>query len=333
LSGLLAALLSSLLWAIGSVLIATGAKRLPVVPLNLIRCLVSTTLFWCLLPFFGGFQALATIPPTAWVWLVVSVLGLLVIGDSLYFRSLDLAGVSWAMPVSSINPLWAVLLAAVLLGEPLSWSLLGGAVLVIVGVVFVSRPSRPAAEEPAPPDAGSWALRTEETSLNQSENAKAWPGAKKGQSSAEARKKGDPRARRTGLLLALGASVMWAVGQVALKPGTAGIHTVLVNSVRMPMAALMMLALTLVQRQGGELRGLDRRTWGIIILASLISTGFATFFYIAAIQLVGAGRASVLTSTAPMMAIPFSILWLQERPTRWTLFGTLLTTMGIALVA
>jgi drug/metabolite transporter, DME family len=314
LSGLVVALLSSLLWAIGSVLVAAGVKRLSVVPLNLVRCLVSTALFWGLLPFFGGFRALATIPASTWVWLMVSVLGLLVIGDSLYFRSLDLAGVSWAMPVSSIEPLWAVLLAAALLGEPLSGSLLGGAALVIIGIIFVSRSSRPAAAEPAPPDPGLGSLPPE-------------------QSGTDRRAESNPRARRTGLLLALGASVAWAIGQVALKPATAGIHTVLVNSIRMPMGALIMLALTLIQRQGGELRRLDRRTWGIILVASLVGTGFATFFYIAAIQMVGAGRASVLTSTAPIMAIPFSVLWLQERPTRWTLFGTLLTTAGIALVA
>jgi drug/metabolite transporter (DMT)-like permease len=33
------------------------------------------------------------------------------------------------------------------------------------------------------------------------------------------------------------------------------------------------------------------------------------------------------------MAIPFSYLWLHERPNRWTMAGTLLTTAGIVLVA
>jgi drug/metabolite transporter (DMT)-like permease len=33
------------------------------------------------------------------------------------------------------------------------------------------------------------------------------------------------------------------------------------------------------------------------------------------------------------MAIPFSMLWLKERPSRWALAGTLLTTVGIWLVA
>lgn len=292
-SGELIALLSALLWAVASVLLAVGARRLPVLPLNLVRCLVSTTFFWVLLPFYGGLDAVAAIPPLAWPWLVASVLGLLVVGDTLYFRAMDLAGVSWAMPVAGINPLWAVLFAALLVDEPLTWSLIVGALLVIVGVILVSRSGeRPDAGQPV-----------------------------------------DPQARRTGLLMALLASVSWAAGLVALKPATAGIHSIVANSVRQPMGALMLLALSLYRGQWRALWGLDKKSWAIIGIAGLVGTGIGTLFFIMAVQMAGAGRTAVLTSTSPLMALPFSMLWLQERPTRWALAGTALTVAGIALVA
>ena len=91
-SGELVALLSALLWALASVLLAMGVRRLHVLPLNLMRCLFSTALFWALLPFFGGLAAVMAIPSSSWLWLVVSVVMLLVVGDTLYFRSLELAG-------------------------------------------------------------------------------------------------------------------------------------------------------------------------------------------------------------------------------------------------
>jgi uncharacterized membrane protein len=276
-----------------SVLLAFGAKRIDVVPLNLVRCIMSTIFFWALLPFYGGLPAVAAIPPSAWLWLVVSVLALLVVGDTLYFRSMDLAGVSWAMPVASINPLWVVILASLFLGEPLTWTLFLGAVLVILGVIMVSQSRRP--EDPLKPT--------------------------------------DPGARRTGLLLALLVSLLWAAGQVALKPATAGMHSVVANSVRQPMGMVLMLGLTLYQGRWKDLKQLDRRSWIAIIVAGLVGTGLGTLLFIMAIQMTGAGRTAVLTSTTPLMAIPFSMLWLQERPTRWTLAGTLLTTAGIALVA
>ncbi|MCL7453109.1 MAG: DMT family transporter [Anaerolineae bacterium] len=291
-SGEAIAILSALLWAVASVLLTVGAKRIPVVPMNMIRCTISTAFFWILLPFYGGLEALAAIPPLALVWMVVSVLGLLVIGDTLYFRSMDLAGVSWAMPLASINPLWAVLLASVFVDEPLTWSLLLGALLVVAGVTLLSR---------------SVGVATGGRTI-------------------------EPSERRTGLLLALITSVLWAVGQVALKPATAGMHSVVANSVRQPMGLLMLVGLTTVQGRWRDLRRLDRRSWAIIILASLVGTGLGTLFFIMAIQMAGAGRTAVLTSSAPLMAMPFSMLWLRERPTRWTVTGTLLTTAGIALV-
>jgi uncharacterized membrane protein len=293
LSGELVALLSAFLWAMASVLLTLGAKRINVVPLNLIRCAVSTAFFWTLLPFYGGLDAMAAIPSSAWLWLVVSVLGLLVVGDTLYFRSLDLAGVSWAMPIANVNPLWAVILASVFVGEPLTWALLLGALLVIGGVVLVSRSTR----------------------------------------TADSAGPADPHARRTGLLFALLVSVLWAIGQVALKPATAGMHSVVANSVRQPMGMLMLLGLTLFRGRWRQLRTLDRRSWAVIIVASLVGTGMGSLLFILAIQTAGAGRTSVLTSTAPLIAMPFSVLWLHERPTRWTVVGTLLTSAGVALVA
>jgi drug/metabolite transporter, DME family len=292
LSGSLLAVTSALLWAVASVLLTVGARRIHVVPLNLVRCLVSTSFFWALLPFFGGLAALEGIPAITWLWLAVSVLCLLVIGDTLYFRSLDLAGVSWAMPVASINPLWAVLLAALLIDEPLSWSLLGGAILVVAGVVLLSRTTRR--------ERGVVAV--------------------------------DRRAQRLGLLLAVVVSVAWAGGQVALKPATQDLHSVVANSVRQPMGALALLGLSLIRGRWRDLQRLDRRSWLVIIGASLVGTGLGTLLFVMAIQQAGAGRTAVLTSTAPLMAIPFSMLWLQERPNRWTVAGTLLTTAGIGLV-
>lgn len=291
-SGELLALLSAFLWAVASVLLALGARRIHVLPLNLIRCVISTAFFWALLPFYGGLNAIAAIPATAWPWLVLSVLGLLVVGDTLYFRSMDLAGVSWALPVASVHPLWAVLLAALFLDEPLSWTLLLGALLVIVGVVLVSRSAGPAGAE--------------------------------GQA--------DRHARRRGILLALVVSVLWGAGQVALKPATAGMHSVVANSVRQPMGLLMLLGLTLRQGRWRALRRLDLKSWAVIGIASLVGTGVGTLFFVMAIQQAGAGRTAVLTATSPLLAIPFSMLWLREQPTRWTLAGTLLTTVGIVLV-
>lgn len=291
-SGEAIALISAFFWAVASVLLTRSARRLHVLPLNLIRCAVASVFFWSLLPFYGGLQALTEVPLSTWLWLAVSVMGLLVVGDSFYFRAMDLAGVSWAMPLASITPLWVVLLAGLVIGEPLTWSLFLGAVLVVLGVALVSR------------------------SGNKGET-------------------GIPRSsqeRRRGLWLALCTSFLWAIGQLALKPGTAGIHSVVANCIRQPMGMFLLVGPSLLGGRWRELGQLDRKSWFILIAASLIGTGIGTLLFITAIQLAGAGRASVLTTVSPLMAVPFSVLWLHERPTPWTLAGIALTTLGIALV-
>lgn len=292
-SGEVLALVSALLWSVASVLMALGSHRLHVLPLNLIRCVVSSVFFWALLPFYGGLEAFRTVPSSAWLWLVVSVLILLVVGDTLYFRSLNLAGVSWAMPVAGINPLWAILLAALFVDEPLTWSLLLGALLVVAGVTLLSRP--------------------EMHSSN-------------GQDI-------EPAARRKGLLIALLVSLLWGAGQVTLKPATAGMHSVVANSIRQPLAMFILLAINLRTGLWKELRRLDRRSWAMILLASLVGTGVGTLFFVMAIQSLGAGRTAVITSTSPLLAIPFSMTMLREKPTRWTVAGTFFTTVGVVLVA
>jgi DME family drug/metabolite transporter len=127
-------------------------------------------------------------------------------------------------------------------------------------------------------------------------------------------------------------SIFWAGGQVALKPATTGISSVVANSVRQPMGMLLLLGLNLTQGHLGELRNVDWKSWMVILVASFVGTGIATLLFIMAIQKSGAGRTAILTSTSPLLAIPFSMLWLRERPTRWTMLGTLLTVAGIGLV-
>lgn len=319
-SGELLALLSAAVWSMSSVLFTVSARRVHVLPLNLVRCVVSTAFFWALLPLSGGWQAVLAIPGDAWLWLVISVLGLLVIGDTLYFRAMDLAGVSWAVPVASINTLWAVLLAAILVDEPLTWRLLAGALLVVTGVTTLSF------DTPGGPGRGlRWPRRRVAVGAGQRVPEPSKP-PQPGLGDLADR-------RRKGLWLALLVSLLWAGGLLALKPATADIDAVVANGVRQPMGMLMLLGLTVMSGRWRDLRGLDRRSWGIILFASLLGTGVGTLLFVRAIQLAGAGKTAVLTSATPVLALPFSMLWLGERPGRRTLVGTILTTAGIALVA
>ncbi|MEX2572085.1 MAG: DMT family transporter [Gemmatimonadota bacterium] len=83
----------------------------------------------------------------------------------LYYRLIVEAGATTASLVTYLTPIMAVLLGAVVLGEPVTWNLFAGAAVVILGVAtaegrlgrLVRAPMRPTVDAPMhqlPPDSG-----------------------------------------------------------------------------------------------------------------------------------------------------------------------------------
>ena len=66
--------------------------------------------------------------------------------------------------------------------------------------------------------------------------------------------------------------------------------------------------------------------------AGLLTYGVAAVGYISAIQLIGAGKTVLLTAIAPIFALPFAIFILGEKPTKYTLWGVMLSVIGVWLV-
>jgi bacterial/archaeal transporter family protein len=57
-----------------------------------------------------------------------------------YYRALQLAPASLVAPVDKLSVVFVIVLGVVVLGEPLTWKLAAGAVLVVLGVVLIAVP-------------------------------------------------------------------------------------------------------------------------------------------------------------------------------------------------
>jgi drug/metabolite transporter (DMT)-like permease len=92
--------------------------------------------------------------------------------------------------------------------------------------------------------------------------------------------------------------------------------------------------LCLLQAGGGlrDIGKMDRRTLCLLCLAGLLGWGVGGTLYTLAIQLTGPSMTAIISSTAPLFAVPLSYIFLKERPTRHTLIGTVISVIGIALV-
>jgi DME family drug/metabolite transporter len=285
------AIACAFLWALSSALLKSQTHKINVVFLGALRTLPALLIYWGILLFTGRFAELGRLPLQAWAYLAGSTLVGLVLGDSIYFQSMKLIGLSRALPLSTTYPFFTMLLSLLFLDEQLSWTVVVGAVLIATGGYFLAlqRGGQRLAEDQA-----------------------------------------TRRINVVGVSLALSAAICWSMSTVMLRMGLEQVDTTMANVVRLSvlMVALSMMALKL--GRFGRVKAYGLRSLGIVFLAGIIGTGLGTFAFLTAVQRAGAARTSILTATTPLFGVPLSLL-LKERPSSRTLVGTGLTMAGVWL--
>lgn len=92
----------------------------------------------------GSFSAALSYPPSAWLSLVYLGLFGTVVGFLWYFQGIQTIGPSRAAVFINFVPVNGVLLATLMLGEPLTISLLTGGLLVVTGSYLANAAAKPA---------------------------------------------------------------------------------------------------------------------------------------------------------------------------------------------
>jgi drug/metabolite transporter (DMT)-like permease len=135
--GILMSALTACCWAASPILLKRGMDGLSFLEVNAIRSI-------------GSFGVLLTITlatdPAFLVWSAPSVFFLVIlantvfgniVGDILYFAAIRHLGVSRAVPITSSYPLIVTAVSAFFFGESVTWNIILGTVLVILGVVLL----------------------------------------------------------------------------------------------------------------------------------------------------------------------------------------------------
>jgi drug/metabolite transporter (DMT)-like permease len=280
-------------WACTTILLRFLGNRLDAFLVNGLRAAMSLLLIIPAMLITGHSGDFASLDWKSIVYLTSSVALGGVVGDALYVTSLKVLGVHRAFPITNSYPLFTMLFSAILLGERVTWLMLVGMTLVMLGVYSVARPKKATiqAEEPTP-----------------------------------------KRQLVRGVLLGLATAAIWGVTTVILSMGLKGINTLVANTIRVPVVVL--LSLFAAGRRGhlGEIKAIRWPTLRLLLLAGLFGWGLGGTLYATALQLAGPSRTAIISATAPLFAVPLSMVFLQEKPTRNTLIGTVLSIAGIALV-
>jgi len=290
--GAVYALTAAVVWAGTSTILKSLTARIDALSLNTLRLCVASLLMLALIPLLGRGAEFINTPLISLVYLIISGVIALAIGDTIFIKSLSYLNVSQAFPIAQCsNPVFTMFLAVSLLGESFTWATGLGTFFVLLGIYLI-------------------------TSTRMTHSTRG-------------------RIRGKGIVLALIAGAAWATAAVTLKLGVMEMDPLVAAAIRLSSATIVLLPFALSQRKRGalQLKKYGPRSLALALTSGLIDYGAGMIFFILAIQLIGAGKAVVLSSVSPLLLLPFSVFILKERLTRFTLMGILIGVTGIYLVA
>ena len=295
--GEIAALATSLCWALTSIQFTLAGRRIGSQVVNRVRlvlALICLSLAHLLL--YGELWPLHA-ESFRWCWLGLSGTIGLVLGDACLFQAFVFIGPRRSMLLMTLVPVITTLLAWGWLGETLNPLEMGAVLVTVAGVAWV-------------------------VSESQRGQAQGTPATSQ-------------RRYALGVLLGLGGALGQALGLVTAKQGLVGdFPSLSATLIRTIVATGVIWLLTLIQGQVGSTgRALgDRKAWPLLIGGSLVGPVLGVWLSMTAVQQAQVGIASTLMALSPIMLIPLERWVFHERPSSRSVFGTLLALSGATVI-
>jgi len=141
---------------------------------------------------------------------------------------------------------------------------------------------------------------------------------------------GAPRSRR-GMLAACAAALAWGVSVVALRVPLAEIDVLTAQLIRLPLAAGLLWAMPWSWR---DVPALARADGAVVLRLGALSvlTAASSVMYVLSIKHAGVAVATVLSSTAPLFAVPLGVVFLGERLPPVALVGAAVAVIGVVVL-
>ncbi|MFX1481597.1 MAG: DMT family transporter [Promethearchaeota archaeon] len=134
-----------------------------------------------------------------------------------------------------------------------------------------------------------------------------------------------------GILAAVLTAVLYAAGTTVLQVGIEGVDPIVGNLIRVIVGSIAFVPVVIAARFGGMALP-TRRATALVMVAAFFGMAVGSLFYVMAVAMVGAAIMSVIASSAPLFAIPVSVLILKERISTMVGIGVIATIFGVVLV-
>lgn len=289
--GEIAALATALCWAANALFFEDAGKRVGSIAVNLIRIyfgLVFLSIFnWISRGYIIPIDATSH----AWIWLGLSGLIGLVIGDLLLFEAFVVVGARVAMLIMSLVPIITAIISWFILGETMTLLEIFGMIVTITGVCLVI--------------------------LERRDGGKVW-------------KFRHPIA---GILFAFGGAAGQSIGLVLSKFGMGDYNAFAATQIRLIAGCLGFLPVIFVLRKWKNIFRAFKNWNAIrsITAGSFVGPFLGVSLSLVAIQFTKAGIASTIIAISPVIIIPFSIKFFNEKVTGLEIFGAIISVLGISI--
>ena len=246
--------------------------------------------------------------PDRWLWLSLSGVIGLSLGDAFLFQAFIWIGARLSMLMMSLAPVLAALLAWIFLGETLNGGQITGIVLTIGGI--------------------AWVIAEQNGT-----NGKPLTG---GRTAAPPSTPPQHRNYTLGILYGLGAATGQALGLILSKLGLAGdFHALSGNVIRMLAATTAIWLFTLYRKQTKEtVQQLSTHSRAILLImgGAIFGPLIGVSFSLLAVQKTEVGIASTLIALTPIFMLPIGAVVFKEKLGWQAIAGTLVAIVGVAML-
>jgi drug/metabolite transporter (DMT)-like permease len=291
--GEIAAIITAVCWSFTSIFFNNASRAIGSVRVNRLRLLAATVILLLAHWIFLG----APIPTQAsgerWLWLGLSGIIGLALGDAFLFQAYVHIGARLTTIIMALDPVVSTLIAWLWLGEQLTSMEVFGILLTVFGVGWVVMEQR----------------------NGQTEHSR--------------------RDLLLGILCGIGSVLGQAIGFVLSKKGLENGFSPLSGVViRIVIATLVMWLLALFT-------GKIKNTWeGLynkdarnnILAGALVGPSLGVWLSMVSVQLIPVGIASTLMATRPVMLLPLSRWFYNEKISIRSIIGTLIALIGVTLI-
>ena len=294
--GELAALGAAICWTISAILYKEALLKTKPISANIVRLVCTSIILVAYLAIIGKFGVLMNLPAYAVVLACVSGIIGLGFGDTLYMMSLKLIGVARAVPITCVYPLFNLLWAVFLVGEPITLSVILGAVTIVFGI---------------------WLLR-QETDVGTAETEK------------KILVKGVAYALATAVMWSVSITM---IDMAVTLPETSSLdHALAINTIRVAAIAVSLLVSAPIIDRGFGFLKMQRKTLAALIFGGIVALGLGWFFLTYSFINTLESRAVPISSTTPLFSTLSGIVFLHEKVTARNAVGSIMIVVGIFLI-